>query len=429
MTTHIQDTLTVSLPRMEGNKIAYSLLHNDTIVGNISQSKDGNHQVTVGISSFSGTFKSCVDWAKTNFLTGSQLLATIDSQASSEEKQMTTQAPAIEPTAIDTSEVTPLQMAACESQVPEIILDYLLNVSHNTNFTDALVSAINTYIINGGSDNNKSHDELARLAAQAKLRGIFKLTGQIKNSPELKALEDKYTPALVVSGGNERGQVLAVGTTAASVANAPKPPKGQSKGTKGTKGSKDKAPKKTKETKALPALPVITDLAALEALDRKALQSAMSITNLHKVTGVKGNGKTVDILKALAKHLLGIDDYTPTTKPTVAKGSSKGKDEVPLEIPQGLCWDEVKGMKYRQLQALCKVFRSNGLYQGNLAGKGVTSEHLLKSAAAAMRALGHDIVEVSVPAQDPDNATPTLERTGERQKLAQQATDLLALAK
>jgi hypothetical protein len=85
----------------------------------------------------------------------------------------------------------------------------------------------------------------------------------------------------------------------------------------------------------------------------------------------------------------------PTVAPKAAKGS-KGETEAILDLPEGFSWDEAKDYNYRQLQGICKILRSQGKYDGNLAGKGVNKEHLKNAVANYFRSLGVDVVEVKV---------------------------------
>lgn len=350
-------------------------------------------------------------------LTSSQPPVTLDSQQKTEEKQMTTLATKIE--------LSPLQLAAQDIDCVDIIAEYLGKVSHDPKYTNELVFSINSYIEADGKDNNRSHDELAYLARKAKLVRVFKLTGIIKNSPAFKALEAKHTPTIKVSGESKGYTLIAVGKTAAEVANS-KPVE------KPTKAPKEKAPKKEKVAKTKPALPLptIQDVAALEALDRKSLQQAIMAVNSQGISsGVNGKSSSEAIKTALAKEILGIEGYLSpavTKEAKVAKAKKEKAPELPLPMPEGICWDEVKKMSYRQLQGFCKVLRSNGLFEGNVGGKGSGKDILLSKAKAAMRQLGHEIIEANLIPVNPDEAKPILERHGVKYNLLCQASALLA---
>lgn len=285
------------------------------------------------------------------------------------------------------------------------------------------------------------------------VKGLWKVVQQFKNSQPYLDLVAEFEPTLEVTGGNQMGQVISVGTTAKEVASpikedwlsklpvvtdtpqdllkahgltkAGKPAKG-GKGTKAAKTAKEKPAKKEKVAKSKPALPLptIASIAELEALDRKGLQQAMSALNTHKVTGVKGNATSDAIKVALAKELLGLEGYVPAPKTEKVKGSKA--PEAPLEMPQGISWEEVKGMSYRQLQQFCKVLRSNGLFEGNVGGAGSGKEILLSKAADAMRQLGHDIQALEISAQNPDSSKPQLERSGAKASLIEKANQGLA---
>lgn len=197
----------------------------------------------------------------------------------------------------------------------------------------------------------------------------------------------------------------------------------KSKVAKTPKGSCASA-RKVKEVKLLP-VPTIESISHLENLDRKDLQYTVKALKSHDVPiNVKGNYASDVIKIALAKHYLGIENYVPAPKTEKVKGSKT--PENPLPMPEAITWQEVLEMSYKQLQQFCKVLRSNGLFEGNVGGAGSGKVILLEKAASAMRQLGHDIIEANFNPQNPDTATPTLERNGMKYDLMCQATALLA---
>jgi hypothetical protein len=154
---------------------------------------------------------------------------------------------------------------------------------------------------------------------------------------------------------------------------------------KSTKGSKGKP--KTQQKLPMPALATIADI---EKLDRKGLVEAVKAikTNDPDVT-LRANAASVDLQKFLASYMMKVD-YTPVTK------ASKSKAKAIIDLPEGLTWEECKGMKYRQLQQICKALKSQGLFTGNVGGKGATTENLLKGCADYFKSLGQDIVEAKM---------------------------------
>ena len=182
------------------------------------------------------------------------------------------------------------------------------------------------------------------------------------------------------------------------------------------KGGKRQA--KAKQQLPMPAIPTIADL---EAMDRKALMSAAKAVNTHVETGVKANGKTVDIQQMLAREVVGVADYVPTpkTKATAAL----------MDITD-LTWAEAKDMGYRQLQQVCKALRAQGYFEGNIGGKGATKEALRKGVADYFKSQGEDIVEANVTPAAPkkDLNLAHWNEYKKQYKLSQQATALIAQA-
>jgi len=122
---------------------------------------------------------------------------------------------------------------------------------------------------------------------------------------------------------------------------------------------------------------------------------------------LRANSSSVHLQELLALEVLGVD-YVAPVKPEKTKAPKKEKaPKLPktpkaakvaevLELPVGLTWETVKGMKYRELQGICKALRSQGKFEGNIGGKGASSEALLSKVAEYFRGQGADIVEVQV---------------------------------
>lgn len=188
-----------------------------------------------------------------------------------------------------------------------------------------------------------------------------------------------------------------------------------------SKASKAKGGKRqAKEKQRLP-MPVIPTIADLEAMDRKALVAAAKAINTHKATGVKANGKSVDIQKMLAVEVVGVTDYVPTA-------TTKTKATAALMDITDLTWAEAKDMGYRQLQQVCKALREQGHFKGNIGGKGATKEALRKGVANYFKSQGESIVEVAVTEAPKEIDTPLWNDYKKQYKLSQQATALIAQA-
>lgn len=135
-------------------------------------------------------------------------------------------------------------------------------------------------------------------------------------------------------------------------------------------------------------------------------------------------GGTYEQKDITGKVVRKLELVTSTAK--ASKGKSAKAPEAPLPMPEAITWQEVLGMSYKQLQGFCKVLRSNGLFEGNVGGKGSGKDILLSKAADAMRQLGHEIIEANIIPVNPDEAKPILERHGVKYDLMCQASVLLA---
>jgi len=325
--------------------------------------------------------------------------------------------------------VTPEIAAAMDVRVLDIIENVLMDHRFNNKLIDDLVLSIQEYL---KSPNSSTQAALALIAEQAKLRGIWKITQQIKNSKDFLNLvaentPDEAVPAVSVHEAN-KPEVVAVATTAAEVVSSKAD--ASSLRSEPKKDSKTpKAPKPAKNPKATPKLPMPT-IASIEALDRKGLIEAVKAvkSNNPDIT-LRANAATVELQKALASSLLGVDYVAPAKAPKAPK-TTKAKTQEIISLPEGLSWEECKGMKYRQLQQVCKALRSQGLFQGNVGGKGATGEALLKGCADYFRSQGVDIAEVTVsPSKTPikELHLPNLARARKDAELAKLATEALKL--
>jgi len=275
-------------------------------------------------------------------------------------------------------------LAAQDVRVLDIIENALLDYPHDTTMTDDLVFAIQEYL---QDQSLKIQGGLRLLATSAKLEGVFSVAQKIKNSDAFQELVAENTPdelSAISYQPSAKPEVVAVGTTAQAVATS----------------------KPTKAPKVTPKLPMpsIATVAELEAMNRKDLMEAVkAVKSNNPDISIRANAATVELQKALASNLLGVD-YVAPSKPTKAPKTpkvSKSKPPEAIDLPEGLSWDECKSMKYRDLQKVCKALRSQGLFSGNVGGKGATTENLLKGCADYFRAQGQDIVEVELKSQKP----------------------------
>ena len=83
-------------------------------------------------------------------------------------------------------------------------------------------------------------------------------------------------------------------------------------------------------------------------------------------------------------------------------------------------------MKYRQLQQLGKIFRSQGHEMPRLNSKG---DDIRKAIANAMRSQGHDITEVTIASQGPakDLHLPNWTEVNKQRKLEKIASEALKM--
>jgi hypothetical protein len=337
--------------------------------------------------------------------------------------------------------------AAKDVKVLDIIENALLDYPHDTTMTDDLVFAIQEYL---QDQSLKIQGGLRLLAASAKLENIFSLAQKIKNSDAFQELVAEYTPdelsvSLRTSASSvhdsTKPEVVAVGTTASAVATP--------KSSKVSKGN-TKDPKTPKVTPKLP-LPTIASIADIEAMSRKDLMEAVkAVKSNNPDISIRANAATVELQKALASNLLGVDYITPEriqstslrsgssqsatpSKPSKAPKTPKGgksKTAEVIDLPEGFCWEDCKSMKYRDLQKVCKALRSQGLFQGNIGGKGATTANLLKGCADYFRSQGQDIVEVELKSQAPkaDLHLPNWGAIVEQKRLEKATTAALKLS-
>jgi hypothetical protein len=301
---------------------------------------------------------------------------------------------------------------------------------------DDLVLAIQAYL---KDQSLKIQGELRTTAAQAKLEGVFVVVQIIKNSPKFQELVAEYTPDELPTPTPTQS-VVAVGTTASVVATP--------KSSKATKAQKPaKAPKlpspasstenvatKSKVSKARLEMPSVATIADIEGMSRKDLMEAVkAVKSNNPDILIRANAATVELQKALASNLLGVD-YVAPSKPAKAPKAPKtpkaAKVKEIIDLPEGFCWEDCKSMKYRQLQQICKALRSQGLFQGNIGGKGATTENLLKGCADYFRSQGLDIVEVELKSQKPakDLHLPNFAAITEQYRLEKATTAALKLS-
>lgn len=407
-------------------------------------------------------------------------------------------------TTIATEVISPEVLAAKDVRVLDVIEDMLLDQQYDATMTDDLVLAIQEYM----QDERANKSALALIADNAKLRGVFKLVQQIRNSEPFAALvaeneEVVSDQSSVVS----KPVVVATNTTAQAIAQqsqakaeevisnqssvvSKKPAKGQ----KSPKKSNEAKAPKTPKSKTKQPMPTIASLEALEAMSRGELMKAMGAINDHHKTGVRANGTSLDMKTAIAKYCLNTtyvappqltkeerkytieltknghafnitgelwvndmidgatgfaghikalvklggtyqDDsvtlklITGKTKASKTKTPKQPKVEAILDLPEGLSWDECKDMNYRQLQGVCKILRSQKLYSGNLAGKGINKDHLKNVVKEYFRSQGVEIIEATITSQGPakDLHLPNWGAVKEQKRLERVATEALRM--
>jgi hypothetical protein len=335
-------------------------------------------------------------------------------------------------------------LAAQDVRVLDIIESHLQGMldknieAFHLKLIDDLVLGIQAYL---KDQSLKVQGELRTIAAQAKLEGVFVVVQIIKNSPEFQELVAAYTPdelLAVSSQPSAKPEVVATGTTAqqllATVTDVPQDKLDAHKPAK----KSTKAQKPTKVASKLP-MPAIASLEALEAMSRKELIEAFKAlkSNNPDIT-LRSNAASVELKRQLCGLVL-FQNYIEPTKasktPKAAKGSKSKPTNVRkltevIDLPEGFCWDECKNMKYRQLQQVCKALRSQGLFQGNIGGKGATTANLLKGCADYFRSQGVDIVEVELKSQAPkaDLNLPNWGAYAEQKRLERETTAALKLS-
>ena len=324
-----------------------------------------------------------------------------------------------------TTIASPEVLAAQDVRVLDLIENHLMELKgnyFNVDMIDDLVLGIQEYL----KDSTKTNERALKLIADnAKLQKVGTIVQQIRNSNAFLALVAENTPEEIPI----KPQIVATGTTAQAVAEQSQAKAESVTREQGTVTSKKpaKAPK-TPKSKQVRPMPTIASLEALEAMDRKALIAAMGAINDNHKTGVRANGASLDIKVAIAKYVLNTTYVAPQKPAKAPKASSKKpkKQEPILELPEGLSWDEVKNMKYRQLQQLGKIFRSQGHEMPRLNSKG---DDIRKAIANAMRSQGHNITEVAITSQGPakDLHLPNWGAVKEQKRLERVATEALRM--
>lgn len=311
--------------------------------------------------------------------------------------------------------------AAQDDRVIPLIEDLLMDVHHDITLTEYLAYAVQEYIALPGKDTKAA---LASLAKDAQLEQPYVFAKKVETSPAFESLLKEY-----LEKQPTKQTIVATGTTAQAVVEQSQAKAESVTREQGTVTSKKpaKAPK-TPKSKQVRPMPTIASLEALEAMDRKALIAAMGAINDNHKTGVRANGASLDIKVAIAKYVLNTTYVAPQKPAKAPKASSKKpkKQEPILELPEGLSWDEVKNMKYRQLQQLGKIFRSQGHEMPRLNSKG---DDIRKAIANAMRSQGHDITEVTIASQGPakDVHLPNWGAIKEQKRLERVATEALRM--
>jgi hypothetical protein len=139
-------------------------------------------------------------------------------------------------------------------------------------------------------------------------------------------------------------------------------------------------------------MPTIASIADIEALDRKGLVAAVKAIKSHNpdIT-LRANAASVELQKLLASEMLDME-YARLYKPK----ATKAKSTATIDLPEALTWEECKSMKYRQLQQVAKALKSQGLFSGNIGGKGATKDTFLKGIATYFKGQGVEIVEATL---------------------------------
>lgn len=186
-----------------------------------------------------------------------------------------------------------------------------------------------------------------------------------------------------------------------------------------------KAPKQAKAAKAVP-MPAIASLEQLQEMsDRKQIMQMVKDVKYNHKIDTRANAATVVLKGILAKYCLNAEYVEPAKAPKQAKAKKAAKVEPKLPMPENVTWNTLNAMKYRDLQAMGKVLRSNGLEIGSLRSK--TED--LKSAIADALKLERTHTPLT-KAQKKEIRTPMLDevRAAQRAALSRQATELLKAA-
>lgn len=275
-----------------------------------------------------------------------------------------------------------------------------------------LIYAVQEYI---AIPSKETKAQLFKTAKTSNLKAPTTFCEKVQASSEFQMLLGKYLSKIDSSTPQV---IVATGTTAEAIADSSTP----------------QVPPKPAKPKSARPMPTIASLEELEGMDRKAMMSAMGALNDNRATGVRANAATALLQETLALHVLGLPGYkAPTKTKTSSSGpktpkAPKAKKQTPvLDLPEGLSWDEVRDMKYRQLQKLGGIFRSRKHTMPALNSKG---DLIRQAIADAMRAEGYDIVEVTLKSEGPaakDLHLPNWTEIKNQRKLEKIASEALKM--
>jgi hypothetical protein len=249
--------------------------------------------------------------------------------------------------------VSPEIAAASDSRVLDIIENMLLECSYNALMTDDLVLTIQEYLKDSSVANKST---LTLLADTSRLRGVFKLTQKIKNSPEFQALVDLNTPDDITPISVQEASkpaIVAVGTTAEAVVT-----------TNAAKGSKGKA-------RIYPAWAKVErnpDNYCLQLTRADGSTEKLTIDTLISQYTTRGEEELAvfNEIKAngFATHntlFLEICQHKPSSEPTKAskggKGSAKPKEKLPMPSLKTIA--EIEALDRKALIKAVQAVKSN----------------------------------------------------------------------
>lgn len=373
--------------RLVGGIMQHELVYKSVVVGEIRQSSTGDHIVMIdpclGTSSngkllFRGSQQECLAWVAGTPIDGSGLPKLDCSQHAdtftTRATKMTTQ--------------TPAQMIASLPQFESMFVEFCLDYPNAKLY--AAAEEIATVVALSELEPTKDNElQVSGVAFRKGVVGVWKAVQAFKNSEPYQDLLAEYETVSSEQLPVIKQAVVATGTTAKAIAEkaVSSEPLAVSK-----KESKPKTKKAAKAPTVLP-MPAIANISELESLDRKQLIAATQAlkSNCADVT-LRANAASVDLKALLALHCLGVDYVAPAK---AAKATKAAKVAEVLEMPVGLTFEGVKGMSYRELQKVAKALRSNGLFVGNVGGKGATKEALL---SGICKGLGFNVVKLEMTA-------------------------------